>query len=159
MIRSQIWICALPMKPAGKLSIKQLLHPFSCILKFKWESKFSTTWAGAQHFLKIACAPSEDSDQPAHPRSLIRVLAVRLKTLWILGYPRSASRKLRSDCADAHMQSRRKRCVPVYFLWGSSFTYFTIYLNSYNEQVIYWYAYWTKTVSYYSSKVSPFQWV
>ena len=24
---------------------------------------------------KIACAPSEDSDQPAHPRSLIRVVA------------------------------------------------------------------------------------
>ena len=22
-----------------------------------------------QHFYKIACAPSEDSDQPAHPRS------------------------------------------------------------------------------------------
>ena len=27
---------------------------------------------------KMACAPSEDSDQPGHPHSLIRVLAVRL---------------------------------------------------------------------------------
>ena len=26
---------------------------------------------------KIACAPSEDSDQPGHPPSLIRVFAVR----------------------------------------------------------------------------------
>ena len=26
---------------------------------------------------KLACAPSEDSDQPGHPPSLIRVFAVR----------------------------------------------------------------------------------
>ena len=29
----------------------------------------------------MKCAPSEDSDQPAHPRSLIRVLTVRLERL------------------------------------------------------------------------------
>ena len=28
---------------------------------------------------KMACAPSEDSDQPEHPPSLVRVLAVRMK--------------------------------------------------------------------------------
>ena len=28
---------------------------------------------------KIACAPSEDSDQPGHPPSLIRVFTVRVK--------------------------------------------------------------------------------
>ena len=28
---------------------------------------------------KMACAPSEDSDQPWHPPSLIRVFVVRLK--------------------------------------------------------------------------------
>ena len=27
----------------------------------------------------MACAPSEDSDQPVHPPSLIRVFAVRMK--------------------------------------------------------------------------------
>ena len=27
----------------------------------------------------MACAPSEDSDQPGYPRSLIRVLAIRMK--------------------------------------------------------------------------------
>ena len=27
---------------------------------------------------KMACAPSEDSDQPGHPPSLIRIFAVRL---------------------------------------------------------------------------------
>ena len=43
---------------------------------------------------KMACAPSEDSDQPAHPPSLIRVFAVRMKKAWVLNYPLSAQRRL-----------------------------------------------------------------
>ena len=35
---------------------------------------------------KAACAPSQDSDQPGHPPSLIRVFAVRLKKAMILSY-------------------------------------------------------------------------
>ena len=50
---------------------------------------------------KMACAPSEDSDQPWHPPSLIRVFAVRLKKARILSYPLSAQRRLWSDWADA----------------------------------------------------------
>ena len=50
---------------------------------------------------KMACAPSEDSDQPGHPRSLIRVFAVRMKKPWVLSYPVSAQRRLWSDWADA----------------------------------------------------------
>ena len=47
------------------------------------------------------CAYSEDLDPPAHPCSLIRVIAVRLKKPWILGYLLSAQQRLRSDCACA----------------------------------------------------------
>ena len=43
---------------------------------------------------KMACAPSEDLDQPGHLPSLIRVFAVRLKKAWILSYPLSAQRRL-----------------------------------------------------------------
>ena len=50
---------------------------------------------------KMACAPREDSDQPGHPPSLIRVFAVRMKKDWVLHYPLSAQRKLWSDWADA----------------------------------------------------------
>ena len=32
----------------------------------------------------MACAPSEDSDQPGHSPSLIRVFAVRMKKAWVL---------------------------------------------------------------------------
>ena len=50
---------------------------------------------------KMACAPSEDSVQPGHPPSLIRVFAVRMKKAWVLSYPLSAQRRLWSDWADA----------------------------------------------------------
>ena len=43
---------------------------------------------------KMACEPSEDSDQPGHPPSLIRVFAVRMKKVWILSYPLTAQRRL-----------------------------------------------------------------
>ena len=36
---------------------------------------------------KMICAPSEDSEQPGNPPSLIRVSAVRLKQNWVLSYP------------------------------------------------------------------------
>ena len=43
---------------------------------------------------KMACAPSEESDQPGHPPSLIRVFAVRIKKAWVLIYPLSQQRRL-----------------------------------------------------------------
>ena len=49
---------------------------------------------------KMVCAPSEDSNQPGHPPSLIRVLAVCMKKAWVLSYPLSAQRRLWSDWAD-----------------------------------------------------------
>ena len=50
---------------------------------------------------KMACTPSEDSDQPGHPASLIRVFAVCMKKAWVHSYPLSAQRRLWSDWADA----------------------------------------------------------
>ena len=38
----------------------------------------------------LACAPNEDSNQPAHPLSLIRVFVVRIKKLSIILYPKCA---------------------------------------------------------------------
>ena len=45
----------------------------------------------------MACAPSEDSDQPGHPPSLIRVFAVRVKKARVLSYQLNAQRRFRSD--------------------------------------------------------------
>ena len=43
---------------------------------------------------KMACPPSEDSDQLEHSPSLIRVFAVRTKKAWIISYPLSAQQRL-----------------------------------------------------------------
>ena len=51
--------------------------------------------------IKMICAPSEDSDQPGHSPSLIRVSAVRLKQNWVLSYPLRAQRRCWSDWGDA----------------------------------------------------------
>ena len=47
------------------------------------------------------CAPSEDSDQPGYPPSLIRVFAVRMKKALVISYPLGGQRRLWSDWADA----------------------------------------------------------
>ena len=64
---------------------------------FKTITKWAATWQNQQN----ECAPSEDSDEPGHPPSLIRVFSVRMKKAWVLNYPLSAQRRLWSDWADA----------------------------------------------------------
>ena len=59
------------------------------------------TWAATWQNQQNECAPSEDSDQPGHPPSLIRVFTVRMKKLWVLSYPLIAQQRLWSDLADA----------------------------------------------------------
>ena len=63
---------------------------------------WAATWQNQQN----GCAFSEDSDQPGHPHSLIRVLAVGMKKAWFLSYPLSAQRRLWSDWADAQADLR-----------------------------------------------------
>ena len=50
---------------------------------------------------KMACAPSEDSDQPGHPPRLIRVIAVRSLGSKGLKLSSCGQRRLRSDWADS----------------------------------------------------------
>ena len=58
---------------------------------------WATTWQNQQN----ECAPSEDSDQPGHPPSLITIFAVRMKKALVLSYPLSAQRRLWSDWTEA----------------------------------------------------------
>ena len=59
-------------------------------LRQTFPNKWATTWQNQQN----KCAPSEDSDQPGYPPSLIGVFAVRMKKAWILSYPLNAERRL-----------------------------------------------------------------
>ena len=47
------------------------------------------------------CKPRKCYDQPAHARGLVKMIVVRLTYRWIIGYVKSAQRRLRSDCASA----------------------------------------------------------
>ena len=55
---------------------------------------------------KMTCAPSEDSDLPGYPPSLIKVFAIRMKKAWVLSYPVSEQQRLWSDWADAQADLR-----------------------------------------------------
>ena len=59
--------------------------------------KWAATWQNQQK----ECAPSEDSDQPGYPPSLIRVFTVCMKRACVLSYLLSAQQRLWSDWADA----------------------------------------------------------
>ena len=71
---------------------------------------------------KMACAPSEDSDQPGHPPCLIRVFAVRKKEAWVLGYPLSAQRRLWSDwvCPGWSESLLCAHAILLVLSWGGS---------------------------------------
>ena len=57
-------------------------------------------WAASWQNQQNDCAPSEDSDQPGHLPSLIRVFAVRMNKAWVLSYPLSTQQRFWSDWAD-----------------------------------------------------------
>ena len=63
--------------------------------------QWTSIWAGTGQNEQNSCVPSEDSDQPGHSPSLIRVFGVRMTKAWLLTYPMSAQQRLWSDSADA----------------------------------------------------------
>ena len=75
---------------------------------YDWYGSFLHIWATTWQNQQNEWAPSEDSDQPGHPPSLIRVSAVRIKKAWVLSYPLSPQQRLWSDWANA--QADRSLC-------------------------------------------------
>ena len=64
---------------------------YSCTPDWKTLELIILTEPAHDKINKMACASSEDSDQPGHPPSLIRIFAVRMKKAWVLSYLLSAS--------------------------------------------------------------------
>ena len=79
------------------------VYCFCLFFKISFQTAMHSSWYEPPHDKtnKMACAPSEDSDQPGHTPSLLRVFAARLKKAWVLSYPLSAKRRLWSDWVDA----------------------------------------------------------
>ena len=69
---------------------------------------------------KSDCAPSEDSDQPGHPPSRIRVFSVHMKKHWVLSYPLRTMRRPGKCQADLSLHWVH---IPFCWVlsWGSSF--------------------------------------
>ena len=85
--------------------------------------------------IKVACVPSEGSDQPGHSPSLIRVFAVRMKKARVLSYLLSVQRRLWSDWADAEadlsLRWAHSHCVGFVtrrLRWSMCFTYICIFI-------------------------------
>ena len=75
--------------------------PYCTIPKVRiWFPISKTIWARSTTKPTKWRAPSEDSDQPGHPPSLIRVFAVRMKKPWVFSFSFSVQRRLWSDRAD-----------------------------------------------------------
>ena len=72
---------------------------------------------------KLVCVPSEDTDQPGRPPTLIKVFAVHMKKLWGLSYPLSAQRRLfRLDGCPGWLEFLLGQQVIMLILsWGGSF--------------------------------------
>ena len=75
----------------------------NALISSKNQQSLSNNWAATWQNQQNECVPSEDSDQPGHPPSLIRVFAVHMKKAWVLSYPLSALRRLWSDWANAQL--------------------------------------------------------
>ena len=80
-----------------KKKMSRKLQPFCSGGKSAFFAIWVATWQNQQ----CGCTPSEDSDQPGHRPTLIRVFAVRVKKPYVLSYPLSTQRRLWSDWADA----------------------------------------------------------
>ena len=74
---------------------------------------WATTWQNQQN----GCVPSEDTDQPGHPPSLVRVFTVHMKEASILSYPSSAEQRLWSDWAHIHFVGFVMRQLISAFAW------------------------------------------
>ena len=75
-----------------------------------------TVWAASWQNQQNESAPCEDSDQPGHLPSLIRVFAVRMNKSWVLSYLLSAHRRLWLDWAHAQ--------ADLSLGWAPSFCWF-----------------------------------
>ena len=77
-----------------KLCVQLVITPADVVLE---KSMWAASWQNES-------APSEVSDQPEYPPSLIRVFVVRMKTPWLLSHPLSAQRRFWSAQADLSLR-------------------------------------------------------
>ena len=84
-------LCRNPFTKLKRLSTRNLCKVSFLFYQYCTESKIEPPHNKTN---KMVCATSEDSDQPEHPSSPIRVFAVRMKKVWVFSYTFSPQRRL-----------------------------------------------------------------
>ena len=91
---------------------------------------------------------AQRTDQPGHPPSLIRILAVRVKKPWVLSYPMNALQRLWSDWADAQADLSLHWAHRTFWLWTDSKsnkiyrTFLPVKFNALDTQTPLWATSW-----------------
>ena len=110
--RRLIWLGGCPVwseSSLGARAIHDAAHINVIVLSLQQtkDNRLSATltiWAATWQNQQSECAPSEDSDQPGHPPSLIRVFAMRSMGSWRLQLSSCGQRRLWSDWADLSLR-------------------------------------------------------
>ena len=119
---------------------------------YNWPVHFYRLWKmnEPQHekFNKMTCAPSEDSDKPGRPPSLIIAINVRMKKPWVLIATHWAPREDPWDWmdgqADLSLRWAHRYILLVLSCFGSSWPYVSSKLTyKYSQIIIYMYI-WVK---------------
>ena len=109
-----LWV--LPRPPWRRTSKGSNIFVYNCILSYMYNR------AASRQNQQCGCAPSEDSDQPGHPPSLIRVFAVRSRVAKDPSF-------LHANSEDFDKTGRMSRLIWVFagrtvtllvFLWSGS---------------------------------------
>ena len=84
-------------KPKSEYIVSEYIDNFFEVSGYNWSKQNDLRHVKSN---KMACAPSEDSDQPGHPPSLIRVFAVHSMDSWGPNVSSCGQRRRWSDWAD-----------------------------------------------------------
>ena len=125
-IRIQYKACLLKINENDEVAICLFFSYLECLI---YESLSEKKYL-------LTCASNEDSNQPAHPRSLIRAFVVRMKKPCIPGFPKCDQWRFWSDCANAqadlnlrwaHMSEGTFSDVTTYIIYLFFFFFFFSY--------------------------------
>ena len=95
-----------------------LMHRKPCLIPIEQFEGYK--WAASWQNQQNDCASSEDSEQPGHPPSLLRVFAVRWMGSWVPNVSSCGQWRLWSDWADAVFAGRT--VILLVLSWGGSNT-------------------------------------
>ena len=125
-----VWVCTEndadrmenrvePDKTAASGAVWPALFVQTCLSEYlgllRYLRNYKDKWAASWQNQQNDCVPSEDSDQPGHPPSLIRVFAVRSTLRWVHGNFFSLVMR-RRKCYHKVLVKHIKFCTQIFYV-------------------------------------------